>query len=193
MLESPILACVGPVCPARGWEGSRVTKADADLFKQAARRFASGVTVVTSSCEGLAYGLTVSAFSTVSIEPMLVLVCIRTGNPLTDMISQSGRFAVSILREEQRSVSQYFASSGREPVAESDGFPEIGSFVDQSGAPIVAGSLAHFDCRVHASHAAGDHMVFIGEMVGGGAESGLPLIYFDGKYRGVRDWQADER
>jgi len=70
------------------------------------------VTVVTTHEGDLIYGLTVSAFSTLSIDPLLVLVCIRTGNRLTEMITGSGRFAVNILREEQRSVSQFFATPG---------------------------------------------------------------------------------
>jgi flavin reductase (DIM6/NTAB) family NADH-FMN oxidoreductase RutF len=170
-------------------KGARVAKADAELFKQSARRFASGVTVVTTEENGLIYGLTVSAFSTLSIDPLLVLVCIRTGNRLTDMITSSGRFAVNILREEQRSVSQYFATPSREPQPASDGFPEIPTVVDQSGAPVIFGSLAYFDCEVQEFHADGDHTIFIGSVVGAGSMDGAPLVYFDGNYRGVRDWE----
>ncbi len=84
-------------CPAVG-EG-RVAKADAERFKQSERRFASGVTVVTTRQGDLVHGLTASAFSTLSIDPLMVLVCIRTRNLLRDMIVSSGRFAVNILRE----------------------------------------------------------------------------------------------
>lgn len=166
-----------------------MAKADADLFKQSARRFASGVTVVTTNEDGLIYGLTVSAFSTVSIDPLLVLVCIRSGNRLTEMIAASERFAVNILREEQRNVSQYFATPGREPLPAADGFPDIPSFVDQSGSPVVDNVLAYFDCNVHEAHVDGDHTIYIGEVVGAGSTDGSPLIYFDGNYRGVRDWE----
>jgi flavin reductase (DIM6/NTAB) family NADH-FMN oxidoreductase RutF len=164
-----------------------VAKADAELFKQSARRFASGVTVVTTQQNDLIYGLTVSAFSTLSIDPLLVLVCIRSGNRLTDMITESGCFAVNILREEQRPVSQYFATPGREPLDAAHGFPDIPTVLDQSGAPIIFGSLAYFDCQVHELHSDGDHTIFIGSVVGAGAMDGVPLVYFDGNYRGVRD------
>ncbi|MFN0072960.1 MAG: flavin reductase family protein [Chloroflexota bacterium] len=166
-----------------------MAKADADLFKQSARRFASGVTVVTTEEGGLIYGLTVSAFSTVSIDPLLVLVCIRSGNRLTEMISGSARFAVNILREEQRPVSQYFATPGREPLAAAGGFPEIPTSIDQSGSPVVDGNLAYFDCRVREAYPVGDHTIFVGEVVGAGSTDGSPLVYFDGNYRGVRDWE----
>jgi flavin reductase (DIM6/NTAB) family NADH-FMN oxidoreductase RutF len=167
-----------------------VAKADAELFKQSARRFASGVTVVTTEADGMVYGLTVSAFSTVSIDPLLVMVCIRTGNRLTDMVVSSERFAVNILGEQQRPVSQYFASPGREPLSAAVGFPYIATSVDQSGAPVVDGSLAYFDCRVQEVLEAGDHTLFIGEVVGAGSTDGLPLVYYDGNYRGVRDWES---
>lgn len=160
--------------------------ADPNDFKQAARRFASGVTVVTTRRGPEVYGLTVSAFSTLSIDPLLILVCVRTGNVLSDMVSETQRFVVNILREEQRSVSQYFATPGRAPVVEE--FPDIPTRNGATGAPVIENSLAYFDCALEAAHIGGDHMIFVGRVVSAGATEGWPLVYFDGDYRGVREW-----
>lgn len=156
-------------------------------FRKAARRFASGVTVVTTRLPtNEVYGLTVSAFATLSIDPLQVLVSIRTGNRLTAMIRESGIFAVNILREEQRSISQYFAQAGR-PTCIGD-FPEIPCRVVITGAPVIEDCLAYFDCRLAAALPGGDHTIFVGNVVTADGNEGEPLLYYNGDYRGLRAW-----
>ena len=161
---------------------------DANLFRQAARGFASGVTVVTTRRDSDVYGITVSAFMTLSLDPLQVLVSIRQGNRLHDMIVESGRFAVNILAEHQRPVSQYFAQPGRPTCT--DAFPDIETFQDATGSPVVKDSLSYFDCFLATRHPGGDHSIFIGDVVGAGATEGRPLLYFAGDYRGLREWGA---
>jgi flavin reductase (DIM6/NTAB) family NADH-FMN oxidoreductase RutF len=154
-------------------------------FKQAARRFASGVTVVTARRGNEVYGLTVSAFTSLSVDPLMVLVSVRSGSILTEMIRESGSFAVSILRQEQQVASQFFAVSGRSPAQEA--FPEVECVTDATGAPIVADCLAYFDCTVDQAIPGGDHTIFIGAVQAATGRPGEPLVYFDGAYRGVRN------
>lgn len=162
---------------------------DPNAFKAAAGSFGSGVTVVTSKLNGKVYGMTVSAFASLSIDPMQIIVSLRTGSLLQDMIMESKDFAVSILREEQKEVASYFASSGREPCDEE--FPGLPCDTAISGAPIIGGSLAHFDCTLATTYDGGDHVIFVGNVVEAVAEEGEPLLYYKGSYRGVREWAAN--
>jgi flavin reductase (DIM6/NTAB) family NADH-FMN oxidoreductase RutF len=160
---------------------------DSSEFRKAAGRFASGVTAVTTRSGGQLYGITVSAFASFSIDPLQVLVSIWRGNRLHDMIRDSGIFAVSVLEESQRFVSEYFATPGRVPV---DGrFPAIDVEEYATGAPVIAGCLAYFDCRVTASFSGSDHTIFIGEVLAVGSRDGRPLLYYSRDYRGLRDWE----
>ncbi len=161
--------------------------ADRVEFRKAAGRFASGVTVVTTQSGGQLYGITVSAFASFSVDPLQVLVSIWRGNRLHDMIGESGVFAVSVLAEGQRPVSEYFATPGRVPV---DGaFPDIEIACYATGAPVIAGSLAYFDCRVTSSFGGSDHTIYIGEVLAVSSREGRPLLYFSRDYRGLRDWE----
>ena len=166
-----------------------MTTVDLAAFKAAAGSFGSGVTVVTSHHNGQVYGMTVSAFASLSIDPMQIIVSLRTGSLLQDMIMESNTFAVSILREEQKEVASYFASFGREPCA--DEFPGVPCETGETGSPIIGGSLAHFDCTLATTHDGGDHVIFVGNVVEAVAEEGEPLLYYKGTYRGVREWAAN--
>ncbi len=153
-----------------------------DDFKNALSAWASGVSVVTTRAEGLAYGLTVSSFTSVSLDPPLILVCLGKGNRLDDMITNSGRFAVSLLSRDQEEASNHFASRGREPKATLDAVP-----MDElhEGLPVVSGALAHLVCNVHELIDLGDHTVVIGRVTDASARSGEPLVYWSRAYRGV--------
>ena len=162
-----------------------MTKVDPIAFKAAAGSFGTGVTIVTSNRNDQVYGMTVSAFASLSIEPMQIIVSLRRGSLLPDMISDSNNFAVSILKEDQKEVAGYFASSGREPC---DGeFPGLRCSTAISGAPIIEGSLAHFDCTLATTYDGGDHVIIVGNVVEAAAEDGAPLLYFKGTYRGIGD------
>jgi 3-hydroxy-9,10-secoandrosta-1,3,5(10)-triene-9,17-dione monooxygenase reductase component len=153
-------------------------------FRDALGSFATGVTVITTQGPEEPYGMTANAFSSVSLDPPLVLICVIRGTQGEEMIEQNGIFAVNVLAEEQEAISRYFASKSRPRGP--DAFAEISHRRAASGAPILDGSAAYLDCRVHAIHQAGDHTIFIGEVMalGVSAES-TPLLFHRGQYRYV--------
>lgn len=156
-----------------------------DDFKQALASWASGVAVVTSADDGLLYGLTVSSFTSVSLDPPLVLVCLATTNRMPAMITSSGRFAVSVLGRNQEAASNYFAISGREPTAE---FEQIDGDWTPGGMPVVKDCIAWLDCKLYEMLTHGDHSIVVGEVIE--AKSAVdpdPLLYYRRAYRGVSD------
>ena|SRR5579864_8344474 len=150
-------------------------------FRKAARRFASGVTVVTTRTGTAVHGATVSAFFTLSLEPLQVLVSLGRAGRLAAMLRESAVFAVCVLAAEQEAVSRAFAAPAR-PTAEGL-FPDVASRTIASGAPIIDGCLAFFDCALATTIDQGDHTLFIGAVQAVGARDGAPLVYFDGAYR----------
>jgi len=146
--------------------------------------FASGVTVVTTIHEGQLRGVTVSAFSSLSLNPPLVLICLANESESKDWIAESGVFAVNILSDEQEFLSERFAARAPIVNVRFDGVPYHTAI---TGSPILADSLAWYDCRVEALHDGGDHTIFIGrvEAAGFGAESKPPLVYFANRYQGL--------
>jgi flavin reductase (DIM6/NTAB) family NADH-FMN oxidoreductase RutF len=159
-------------------------EANPDDFKGAMGSWAAGVTVVTTKHGDLVYGITVSSFTSLSIEPLLVEVALQNRNRLVDMIRQSGRFAVSILAEGQQDISGYFASGGREPA---EAFPKITTTEWHTGSPIIAGALAHVDCELHEMLPGGDHTIVVGRVLGAAYNPDLnPLLYFRREYRTLR-------
>lgn len=150
-------------------------------FKAALGAWAAGVTVITTRHEDMVYGITASSFSSLSMEPMLVLACIANSNRLANMVKESKRFAVSILAEGQEHISAHFALSGREPVPQ---FEDIGTIEWHTGSPIIDGSLAHLDCELHDSFPGGDHTVVVGRVLGAAANlERKPLLYYRRAYR----------
>jgi flavin reductase (DIM6/NTAB) family NADH-FMN oxidoreductase RutF len=127
------------------------------------------------------HGATVSAFFTLSLEPLQVLVSLSTAGRLAPLLRESGVFAVCVLAAEQEAVSRAFATPSR-PIADGQ-FPDIGSGTAATGAPIIEGCLAFFDCRLATSIDQGDHTLFVGAVQAVGATDGEPLVYFDGTYR----------
>jgi flavin reductase (DIM6/NTAB) family NADH-FMN oxidoreductase RutF len=154
---------------------------DTAQFKQAARRFASGVTVVTTRCDEVVHASTVSAFFSLSLDPLQVLISLNSTGRLAELITQSGVFAVNVLRVEQESLSRLFASPQRPTSL--GALPGVETEVAATGAPIIPDCLAYFDCSVANAVIAGDHTLFIGEVQAVAAGDGQPLLYFDGAYR----------
>ena len=154
-----------------------------DDFKNALASWVSGVCVVTTQTDGLIYGLTVSSFSSLSLDPPLILVCLHNGNRLPSMIQKSGRFGISILARDQEDASNYFARPGREPTAE---FTEIeGEWLEQE-IPVVKHSLGQLACHHHDSLIRGDHTIVIGEVLQAVARNEAdPLLYYRRAYRSV--------
>ena len=143
------------------------------------RLFASGVTVVTAQHEGRPWGMTVTAFCSVSRRPPLVLVCLDHASRCHRHISASGAFAVQILRADQRDVAARFASrDAPERHTALAGLPRS----PRTGVPLLVDSLAWLDCTLAAHYDAGDHTVFIGRVEACGVAAGAPLAYFDRGY-----------
>jgi flavin reductase (DIM6/NTAB) family NADH-FMN oxidoreductase RutF len=150
-------------------------------FRAALGSFATGVTVITTRGEDHLFGMTANAFSSVSLEPPLVLVCVISGTEGARVIQQNGVFAVNILGSAQEAISRYFASKERPRGL--DAFREVEHSVAVTGAPILDGITGFLDCKLHATHEAGDHVIFIGEVLALGSDPEVkPLLFAGGKY-----------
>jgi flavin reductase (DIM6/NTAB) family NADH-FMN oxidoreductase RutF len=159
----------------------RAGSLDAKTFRDACSLFATGITVATVRApDGSPHGLTVSSFTPVSIEPPLILICIDHGCVFLQHFRACSHFAVNVLSESQRHISVVFAcqDEGRFDGVEWD----LGS----SGAPLLRGSTATFECQLAAVIEAGDHAIFLGEVVGAESQPGQPLLYFNREYRSLR-------
>ncbi len=157
--------------------------ASVDAFRAVLSRWASGVSVVTTNQGGQLYGLTVSSFSSLSLDPPLILVCLSNDNRLPAMIEESGQFAVSILASGQQEASNYFARSGRIPTPD---FVEIEGEFTRSGQPVIKGALGWLVCDLHDAIVKGDHTIVIGQVAETAAQTeGEPLLYFKRAYRTV--------
>jgi len=155
-----------------------------DEFRGALASWASGVTVVATRLDELLYGITVSSFASLSLDPLLVLVCLDNTNRLARMIQNSGRFAVSVLAEGQAEIARWFAVSGREPVP---AFDQFGTIEMSTGSPIIAGAVAHLDCELERIVAGGDHSIVVGRVLGAASDPlRQPLVYFRRAYRTPR-------
>lgn len=156
-----------------------------DDFKAALSSWAAGVTVVTTRQHNLVYGITASSFTSLSLEPPLVLVCIANSNKLATMVQETKRFAVSILATHQENVSAYFAKSGRDPV---ERFEDFGTIELRTGSPIIEGALAHLDCELEMAVMGGDHTIAVGRVLGAASDpEKQPLLYYRRAYRTVTD------
>lgn len=152
-----------------------------DEFRAALGRFASGVTVITvPTSEGGIHGMTASAFCSVSLRPPLVLVCVDHLAETYLHLRERCCFGVSVLREDQEALSEFFADPERNP----DAAYRLGITYREmsSGIPVLADVLAQLDCSVIASHPAGDHSIFVGQVNEVAVYEGSPLVYFRGRY-----------
>jgi flavin reductase len=155
-------------------------------FRNALGAFATGVTVITTQSGEHPYGMTANAFSSLSLDPPLILVCVKSSAEGSQIIDQNGVFAVNVLGAEQEALSRYFSSKERPRGV--DAFREISHRRGRSGSPILEGVAAFLDCRVTARHPAGDHTIFIGEVLALGIDSSVePLLFHLGQYRYLRD------
>jgi len=155
----------------------------AAAFRDALAAWASGVTIVTSRHGETIHGMTVSAFSSVSLDPPLVLVCTDQTSDTHAVIRASGCFGVNVLHEAQRALSQRFAIKKDEHRR----FDGVGYGVAETGAPLLDGALVGIDCRVEAAHEAGDHVIYVGRVVAIRMGEGEPLLYHRGRYRALAD------
>jgi flavin reductase (DIM6/NTAB) family NADH-FMN oxidoreductase RutF len=152
---------------------------DTSEFRRVMGHFPTGVVVVTSrQPDGQLCGLTVNAFCSVSLQPALVLVCIDGEADSHDCIRETGVFAVSVLDERKGELlSRRFAGDRVE-----DKFAGVAYREEVTGAPVLDASIAWLDCHVVQAIPAGDHTVFLGEVVAADAQEGQPLVYYRGGY-----------
>jgi flavin reductase (DIM6/NTAB) family NADH-FMN oxidoreductase RutF len=153
-------------------------------FRKAMGSFATGVTVITVDYESEVHGMTANAFASVSLDPMLVLVCVDHKARTHTHLHAKKRFGVNVLAENQRAVSEYYADPTPDHrYAER----EAGARFDrtQHGTPVLHGALAYLECRLHTAQDAGDHTIFIAEVEDVVVRAGDPLLYFRGEYRKI--------
>lgn len=137
------------------------------FFRQVMGQFTTGVTVVTTrSKEGLA-GLTVNSFTSISLEPPLVLICVDVYSTALPYIRESGNFAVNILTSEQEALSRCFATTSAERY---EHFCHASYHTATTGSPILDGTLAFIDSRIVAEYPGGDHVIFVGHVVAMGTD-----------------------
>jgi flavin reductase (DIM6/NTAB) family NADH-FMN oxidoreductase RutF len=153
-------------------------------FRRAMGRFATGVTIVTVDLDGEVHGMTANAFASVSLDPMLVLVCVDHTTRTHAHLHAKKRFGINVLCEEQRAISEYYARPER---THEHAEQEAGAKFERTrqGTPMLQGSLAYLECRLHSAEEAGDHTIFIAEVEDVVVREGEPLLFFRGKYRKV--------
>lgn len=149
---------------------------DPDSFRAILGRFAAGVTVITTRDDARDYGMTVSAFCSVSLSPPLVLACVGREAEMHPAIMRAPHFGVSILSSTQEALSRRFS------VELPDRFAGVGYRRAESGVVLLDDALAHLDCRVVDRHDAGDHTIVIGQVEGGSVRHATPLLYYRGGY-----------
>ncbi|MER6443419.1 MULTISPECIES: flavin reductase family protein [unclassified Streptomyces] len=156
---------------------------DGRALRTVCGHFATGVTVITSGSGENAAGATVNSFTSVSLEPALVLICLHHNSRLLPVVQESGGFVVNFLTQRQEPVAWAFA--GRR-TARIDEVPHHGSVHDL---PVLSEALAHLECRLAAEYDGGDHTILLGEVVSLGTPAGEedPLIFFQGAMRELGD------
>lgn len=152
-----------------------------ESFRRALRRFATGVTVVTVDHDGELHGMTASSFASVSLEPPLILVCLDRTSRTRALILEKGSFAVNVLADDQETVSRSFSRRGMKP------FDELPHRAGATGNPLLDGAIAWIECRLDQMVEAGDHDIFVGEVLASQDHEGTPLLYYDQAYRSLKD------
>jgi flavin reductase len=153
-----------------------------EAFRRAVGRFATGVTVVTAVDGGIDHAMTANAFTSVSLDPLLVLVCVENEARFHDAITAAGAWAVSILDASARPVASWLATRGRPLHGQLDRIPFRRGV---TGAAVLEQSSAWLECRTQAVHPGGDHDIVVGEVIslGLGDESHGALLYHRSSYR----------
>ena len=147
--------------------------------------FATGVTVITTMDKaGTPFGLTANAFTSLSLNPPLILVCIDKGVQCYSCFEESKIFAVNLLNEDQEELSRRFATKGIEK------FAGIEWHKGRHGVALLDGAIGYIECKVARSYEGGDHTIYVGEIVNAAASGDRPLIFFKGKYHRLPDQES---
>jgi flavin reductase (DIM6/NTAB) family NADH-FMN oxidoreductase RutF len=150
---------------------------DPELLRGVMRHWPTGVAILTTRHNGVAHGMTVNSFCSVSLDPPLVLASLEQAVRTHRLLAQSGVFAISFLRDEQEWISNRFA--GRE-TENTDRFEGLEVYYGVTGAPILADNIGHLDCNVTAAYPAGRNTIFVGEVVSAGVGTAVPVVGDEG-------------
>lgn len=155
---------------------------DPKEFRTALGRFATGVTVVTAKAGAEARGMTANAFSSLSLDPPLILVCFDNKASSLRVVQAAGKFAVNFLSEEQKGASDWFAGKGRDA---EDQFADIAHEAGENGSPLLAGNVGALECDLHEELPGGDHTIVVGRVtrVLMEEEARPPLLFYASAYR----------
>ncbi|WP_308279827.1 flavin reductase family protein [Phycicoccus mangrovi] len=158
---------------------------DEAVFRQAMGRMAQGVSIITTSQGGHDHAMTADTVTSVSLDPLLVLVCVETESRFHDAVVDAGVWGVSVLGVDQRPLSDWFATRGRPLHGQLDRAPHHRG--PQTGVPLVDGALTTLECRTTAVHPAGDHVIVVGEVLGLEIPDtvGPALVHYRGRYGSI--------
>jgi flavin reductase (DIM6/NTAB) family NADH-FMN oxidoreductase RutF len=152
-----------------------------DVFRRTMGRFATGVTIITTRLGDDMHGMTANAVTSLSLDPMLVLVCVDKNADTHDILLEAGFFAVNILARDQEELAMRLATKKGD--SWSHGLDDISHRVAETGAPIIDGSIAYLDCKTLTEHHGGDHTIFIGEVLEArDLSEAEPLLFYMGKF-----------
>ena len=153
---------------------------DGREFRDALGRFATGVCLITTRTgDGRSLALTANSFASVSLAPPLVLWSLQNTSDVYRDYAAADVYAINVLRMEQQELSSRYARKGDHEL-------DPAHFVSgEQGAPIIIDALASFECRLHATHDGGDHLIIVGEVTGMLMQDGDPLLFFSGGYRSM--------
>ena len=158
-------------------EGGPETALTSEEFRHACGRFATGVTIASvMDSQGAPHGLTVSSFTSVSLEPPLVLICLGHRVTMIESFRAASHFGINVLKDSQQHLSERFARKGH------DRFGGVPWRRGHSGVPLLEGVLAAIECRVHQRFLSGDHDILVGRMLHAHVADGAPLIHFASRY-----------
>ncbi len=162
---------------------------DPKVFRSTLGKFATGVTVVTAESPATRRGMTANAFSSLSLDPPLVLVCVDNNASFLGVIRDAKKFAINFLAEDQKSTSDWFAGKGRDV---EDQFADIAHENGENGAPVLTGALATLECEIHEDIPGGDHAIIVGRVTNIVAEEDVrpPLMFYASAYRKM-DMEAE--
>jgi 3-hydroxy-9,10-secoandrosta-1,3,5(10)-triene-9,17-dione monooxygenase reductase component len=177
-VSSKTQASSDPTVPKRAAAASSAVEIDGALYRQVMGHFLTGVTVISAIDpeNGEPVGLAASSFTSVSMDPALVLFCAATSSSTWPRIRASGAYCVNVLASDQERVSRQFSSKG-------DKYADVSWHAGSSGSPIFDEALAWIDCRIDAVHDAGDHVIVVGAVLDlGSRDAEGPLAYYRGGY-----------
>jgi flavin reductase (DIM6/NTAB) family NADH-FMN oxidoreductase RutF len=151
-------------------------------LRQVMGHFATGVTIITTLTKaGQLHGLTANAFTSVSLEPPLLLISVDKKAESWPAFEESRVFTVNILADDQEGLSRKFAVSG------GNKFEGVAYRIGANGAPILDGTLAYIECTLYAAYDGGDHSIYLGEIQQVEIHEGKPLVFYRGGYRALGD------